>query len=149
MKPQELLKQYLEQQYMMQLATTRDGRPWICTVWFIADAHRNLYWASLPTRRHSQDIVVNSEVAAAIAVQYGIGESVIGVQLEGGAEMLEPEDYDRAIVKRYAERFLRGDKWLEDFLAGNTLHRLYRLKPTAIYLFDEEHLERGKRHQVL
>ena len=115
MKPQELLKQYLEQQYMMQLATTRDGRLWICTVWFIADAERNLYWASLPTRRHSQDIAANSEVAAAIAVQYGIGESVIGVQLEGSAEMLEPKAYDRAIVSGMLRGFCGATSGLRTF----------------------------------
>lgn len=146
---QELLDQYLAEQHVMQLATAANDGPWACTVWFIADADRNLYWASLPTRRHSQDIAANPRVAAAMAVNSVVGQAVIGVQLEGRAAVLQPPDYDRGIVERYAQRFLKTDDWVSDFVAGNTLHRLYKLSPEAIYLFDEEHLARGKRHQVL
>lgn len=134
---------------MMQLATVSDNQPWVCTVYFVHDGNHNLYWASLPNRQHSQHIRVHPRVAAAIAIEYTIGKKVIGIQIEGDAIALQPPDYDHRIVKRYAKRFLRDKEWIKNFMAGNTQHRLYKLTPSAIFLFDEAHLPAGERHRVL
>jgi uncharacterized protein YhbP (UPF0306 family) len=149
MKPKELLNSYLDQQHMMQLATVRDGRPWICTVYFVSDSSFNLYWASLPTRRHSKDIKNNPNVAAAIAVKFTKGEKVIGVQVEGTAEELSPLPEHGPIIERYAARFKRDKQWVKDFTTGNTEHRLYKLTPSLIFLFDEVNFPGGLRQKVI
>lgn len=145
----ELVKDYLAENFTMQLATVSNGSPWVCTVRFLADAQNNIYWASLPSRRHSQEIKNDSKVACAIVVQNVIGTPVIGIQIEGDAEMIEPPVNDTDIVKRYAEKFVRDSDWVDDFIKGNTDHRLYKLTPSSIYLFDEENFPGGQRQQVL
>jgi hypothetical protein len=88
-------------------------------------------------------------VAAAILVKGMIGEPVIGIQAEGAAEKLEPSTYPSSIVEEYAAKFKRDSDWTRDFMAGKTEHRLYKLTPSALYLFDEEHFPGGQRQKIL
>jgi uncharacterized protein YhbP (UPF0306 family) len=144
----ELANKYLGERYTLQLATVSEAGPWICTVYFVADDERNLYWASLPSRRHSRDIKVKPSVAAAVVVQNVIGQPVIGIQVEGTAEEMKPRDYNREIVQKYAQKFRRDEQWIEDFMAGKTEHRLYKLTPASMYLFDEVNFPGGQRQVI-
>lgn len=122
---------------MMQLATTVDGKPWCCTVYYVTDADHNLYWLSLPSRRHSQEIKANPNVAAAIAVKFVNGEKVVGIQIEGTARALDASEADESIIRDYASKFKRDDQWVENYMNGKTNHTLYKLSPGSIVLFDE------------
>jgi hypothetical protein len=153
----QLIKDYLDGQHMMQLATVSGGQPWCCTVYFVTDADYNLYWASLPTRRHSREIAAHPSVAAAVPVKFVKGQPVAGLQLAGTAaevalgasstgpaspdhatpDFPEPSPALRAVVERYAATFARDPAWTADFLAARTAHRLYRFTPTQYVLFDE------------
>ena len=62
----KLIKDYLSQAQMMQLATSVNDQPWVCNVWFAADEDMNIYWFSSITRRHSKELLKNNKVAAAI-----------------------------------------------------------------------------------
>ena len=84
--PRELISKYLAEAKTMQLATVRDGRPWICNLHFVADKKGNIYWLSLPTRRHSEDIAGNKNVAISIAIKTSM--PVVGIQAEGTAEVI-------------------------------------------------------------
>lgn len=137
MQPLELIKKYLSDKHMMQLATVADGQPWCCTVYFIHDDQNNLYWASLPTRRHSQEIAANPQVAVAIPVRHVKGEPVVGIQVSGRAEILEPSPALESLANQYAQKFGRDQTWVNDFVGGKTEHRLYKLTPSEIVLFDE------------
>lgn len=145
----DLLKDYLSKQHMMQLATVNDGQPWCCTVYYVYDDSYSLYWASLPTRRHSQEIAQHSQVAVAIAVKHVNGQKVIGVQMAGTATMLEPNESIRPIANVYAQRFGRDQQWLDDFVSGKTEHRLYKLVPSEIVVFDEVNFPNNTRMQLL
>jgi len=149
MKPDELADQYLGEQHMMQLATLAGDQPWCCTVYYVHDKDRNLYWASLPSRRHSQEIAQHNKVASAIAVKFTKGEKVIGIQVSGTAEQLEPSETIRPVAEQYAEKFGRDEQWINDFVAGRTEHRLYKLSPGSIDLFDEVNFPNGERQKVL
>ncbi len=133
----------------MQLATVAKDQPWICTVYFVADDEMNLYWASLPSRRHSREIKNNPKVAAAIKIKGVIGEKVIGTQVEGTAEEVSPELTDPTIVKSYAAKFSRDKQWVEDFVSGKTEHRLYKLTPSSMVLFDEEHFPDDPQQKLI
>lgn len=141
-----LAEGYLAQQHMMQLATTHGTAPWICTVYFVYDPDFNLYWISLPTRRHSQDIATNPNAAAAVAVTFAKGEKVVGLQFEGTAKHVDPT---LEIAQKYADRFNRSADWVQDFVGGKTENQLYKLTPSHIYLFDDAHFPGGIRQQVL
>lgn len=132
---------------MMQLATVEGDQPWCCTVYYVADDKLNLYWASLPTRRHSQEIIEHSKVAAAIPVQFDLGEKVIGVQVQGEAKQVDDSTQIRPVAEAYAKRFGRSKKWVNEFGDGTTAHKLYRLKPELFVLFDEQNFPINTRQE--
>jgi uncharacterized protein YhbP (UPF0306 family) len=136
---EKLIRQYLAQKHIMQLSTASGNQPWICTVWFVADDHANLYWASWPERRHSQEIDSNPKVAAAIVVQDARGQKGVGIQVEGTAQQITELDSIKPIAEKYAEKFGRSKEWVEKFANAQTKHRLYKLTPARFVLFDEEH----------
>lgn len=149
MVAEQLLFQYLTETYTMQLSTSNGSRPWTCSVYFVADEQHNIFWASLPTRRHSQEILKNPRVSCAVVVQNVIGEPVIGIQIEGSAKIQQPSEKYRLIAETYAAKFKRNPEWVEHFIAGDTEHRLYKLSPSAIWLFDEQNFPGGNRLQLL
>lgn len=145
MEIQKLLRNYLDQKHMMQLATVSGDQPWVCTVYYVYDDELNLYWASLPSRRHSQEIASHSKVAAAIPVKHVKGEKVIGIQVQGDAAIIELSDAIKPIAEKYAQKFGRDDKWLKEFANLETDHRLYKLTPELFVLFDEVNFPHNTR----
>ncbi len=132
----------------MQLATVNGDQPWCCTVYFVADDKLNLYWASLPSRRHSQEIAGHGKVAAAIPVKFVNGEKVGGIQVDGKAAEVPASEAIRPITEQYAAKFGRDAAWVDDFTAGRTEHRLYKLTPATIVIFDEENFAGDPRQPV-
>ncbi|HVX24564.1 MAG TPA: pyridoxamine 5'-phosphate oxidase family protein [Candidatus Saccharimonadales bacterium] len=147
MQATDYIKQYLTQQHLLQLATLAGDQPWCCTVYFVADADYNLYWASWPTRRHSREIVAHHKVAAAVAATFVKGKAEAGVQLEGVARQLESSDEIRLIAQLYAAKFDRSTQWIEDITANRTKHRLYKFTPSRYVIFDEVHFSGDEARQ--
>ena len=77
------------------------------------------------------------------------GEPGIGIQIAGAAEQLKSLGDHRQVVEQYAERFKRDADWTEEFISGQTDHKLYKLTPASIDLFDEVNFPGGQRHKVL
>ena len=140
-----LIKMYLTQGRMMQVATTADGKPWVCTVYYVEDERQRLYWLSLPSRRHSREIAVNKHVAIAIAVK--LDKPVIGIQAEGTVEAISDKETIAQIMKLYIERYNSGYQFYDNFLAGKNEHVLYCFAPTSFVLFDEVSFPKDGRKQ--
>ena len=133
----EQTAEYLREAKMMQLATVgKDGRPWVCNVWFAADSDLNIYWFSAMTRRHSAEVAENPHVAAAICLPHTPADKPRGLQLEGTAELLtKPTDVAKA-MKHYVGRVFTL-KQVKDFMAHlDRPHRFYRITPETFVLFD-------------
>lgn len=132
----DIIRRYLQEAKMMQLATVSDGKPWVCNVWFAADNDLNIYWFSATNRRHSQEVMKDPHVAAAICLPQTPSDAPRGIQLEGTAELLtEPIDVARAI-KHYVGRIFNL-RQVKQFMAHlDRPHRFYRIKPSQIVLFD-------------
>lgn len=148
MQANALLKKYLQQQYMMQLATVAGTQPWCCTVYYVTDSSYAVYWASLPTRRHSQELKSHNQVAATIPVKFINGEKVIGIQLQGMAEEVPLSPSIKPIAETYATKFHRDAQWVDDFTAGKTAHKLYKLTPSLFVLFDEVNFPGEPRQEL-
>ncbi len=144
---QSLTRQYVKDQKMMQLATSVDGQPWCCTVYYVADDALNLYWISKSTRRHSEEVTKNSKVAVAIPVQFVPGEKVVGVQLEGDASTIEDPAEAKTVITLYGQKFNHGQEWINDFVNGNNPHTLYKLVPRNFVLFDEANFPEDTRRE--
>lgn len=134
-----LIKEYLKEAKLMQLATSIDDQPWVCNVWFAADEGLNIYWFSSTTRRHSDEVMKNRKVSAAMALPHTPNDPPRGLQLQGIAELLsDQKDIDKAISV-YAGRIFPKeiiDKLMED---KENPHKFYRIKPTQFVLFDAIH----------
>ena len=136
MRLRKLIEDYLQEAKLMQLATSIDNQPWVCNVWFAADKDLNIYWFSSTTRRHSEEVIKNQKVAAAMALPHTPDDAPRGIQLQGVAELLtDKKDIDKAISV-YAGRIFSKEKIKE--LMGNKEkpHHFYKIKPMRIVLFD-------------
>lgn len=148
MQPEELIKQYLDQVNIMQLATAVDNQPWACTVHYYADDALNLYWVSTLERKHSQDIAKNPKVAAAIMVHENtLAEPyVMGISTEGTAELIAQNVTDE-IAAGYAAKHGK-DSDMPAIAAGKHAHKFYRLKPSRIVLFDNKNFPEDPRKEL-
>lgn len=140
-----LVSKYLQDCKVMQIATVQGEQPWICTVHFVADGQQNLYWLSLPSRRHSQEIAVHDKVAVAIAVK--TAQPVIGIQAEGRASEVSEPDVIKKVMKGYVQKFGIGQKFYDNFISGKNQHALYKFEPKTFVLFDELHFSDDKARQ--
>jgi uncharacterized protein YhbP (UPF0306 family) len=134
MDVQKLIQEYLDTTKAMQIATVRDGQPWLCTVYFAADEKFNLYWSSLKSRRHSQEIASHAQVAATIVkdTEHKQALQIVGEAFEVSGEELERVD---AI---YSAKLGHKPERLAEIRSGGVGSRAYyKLAPSAISLWDE------------
>lgn len=136
-KLEKLINNYLRQSHMMQVATVSGRKPWVATVYYVVDDELNLYWASPEKTNHSQHIRKNSNVAVAVPVVHKKNKPVVGLQAEGQANIIENIKLCEKIAEKYASEFGFGDKWIEKVCDGQTVHKLYKFKPTKFVLFDD------------
>lgn len=130
------LQNYLQRSgTVLQLATVHDGKPWVATVYFVVDDDLQVYWLSWPERRHSREIAENTQVAGAVVIK--TDRPVIGVQLEGRATLVADAREVQQVMERYIAKYGEGQQFYQAFVAGTNKHGMYKLAPSAIWLFDE------------
>lgn len=135
MKVEKLIRDYLHKGQVMQLTTSRNDQPWVCSVYFVADEDLNLYWLSWPERRHSQEIKDNPRSAIAIAIK--TDRPVIGIQAEGEVARLDEFKTLQKVLPLYIEKYSEGQKFLENYEKGLNKHEVYKFVPEKFVLFDE------------
>lgn len=150
MDSKELIKQYINQPIIMQLATSQDNQPWVCTVHFYADEDLNFYWVSRTDRRHSKEIAANPKVSATIVVHENTATEdwVISITAEGVAELLET-----SIVQKIGQDFInktsKDPTMLEKVMTPDNPDKFYRLKPSRVVLFDSKNFPTNPRQEVI
>lgn len=143
----KLIGDYLSKSKMMQVATASENQPWICTLYYASDENKNLYWISKPDTRHSKEIIKNSKVAVAVPVVF-TSLTVVGLQIEGEAMIVEDFDEIKRSVKLYSDKFKRGEKWYQDFIKGKNPHKLYKITPKSFVLFDPKNFPDKERQEI-
>ncbi len=148
----DLYQAYLQDVMLMQLATCRDGQPWLCNVWFVADEEDNIYWMSLQSRRHSAELTDNPHVAATFHKWYagGFGEKGQALVMSGHATLVPQVDIER-VYNLYVARHphLQNVQTCKDFADGSGAHVFYQLTPTEIVWWDEINFPEQSRRVVL
>src|SRR6185312_13687025 len=109
MDVEKVIRDYLPNIVHMSLGTSKDNKPWVCEVHFAYDEDLNLYFRSLATRRHSQEIAENPNVAGNIVVQHALGVPGVGVYFEGTAKLLGPGDEQQTAFRCIKERLKASD----------------------------------------
>lgn len=150
MKPEEIVKQHLPKINVMQLATSLNDQPWVCTVHYCSDEDLNLYWISRTDRYHSEQIKQNPQAAATILVHENTPDEdyVIGISIFGNVELIG-EAVDEKVGKTYTEKLGKPLQLIEDIASGKNPHKFYCLKPTQVVLFDSKNFPDSPRQIII
>ena len=135
MDVEKTIREYLPQVIHLSLATCIDNKPWVCEVHYVYDAELNLYFRSKPSRRHSEEIAKNPNVAGNIVAQHVLDEKVMGVYFEGVTQMLTDVDKDHIAYKLCCERFGKDVSILEE-LKDVGGHGFYKITVKEWSVFD-------------
>lgn len=131
---EKVIREYLPTIVHMSLATSDGTRPWVCEVHFAYDEDLNLYYRSLTSRRHSQEIAKNSRVAGNIVVQHALNEPGRGVYFEGVATLLESGEELQKAFECIKERLEEDDDILTDAQKPDG-HKFYKISVETYYVF--------------
>ncbi|MEI8187399.1 MAG: pyridoxamine 5'-phosphate oxidase family protein [Candidatus Saccharibacteria bacterium] len=130
----KLVQEYLDDNKHMQLATVKDGQPWLCTVYFTSDEAFNLYWTSGRSRQHSLEILSNPKAAVTVVRDT---ERKQALQITGEAHEVADDDFER-VHGLYTKKFGPKDYDLEEMRKHNPEGRSYWVfRPTSISIWDE------------
>ena len=132
----------------MQLATSLNNQPWVCSVWFASDEDLNIYWLSSTTRRHSKEVSKNNKVAGAIALPQTPNDTPRGLQFQGVVKVLtEQKDIDKA-MSVYAGRIFKKEDVLKFMANKDFPHRFYKIKVNQFVLFDAVNFPENSRREL-
>ena len=120
----------------MSLGTSVDNKPWVCEVHFAFDSELNLYFFSMPSTRHCQEIERNPKVAGAITVQHRMDEKPLGLYFEGMAEKVEAKEENDSGFQAYTGRFPDRADWVTKGYETPDGARLYKIAVADYYMFD-------------
>ena len=142
---EKLLKQYFEENKLMQLATVSDGQPWLCNVYFVTDQHNDIYWTSSRVRRHSKEISGDPVVAATIVHDH---DNKQALQITGKAFEVQLDQLEQ-VDELYGKKFGFKDR-LTEIRANLPVGRAYYvLKPETIFFWDEVHFPDSPKQEYL
>lgn len=134
--PKRLVKHYLAEGKVVQIATANNNIPWICNVYYVVDNELNIYWLSYPSRRHSMDIAVNENIALTLVAKQDV--PVIGVQAQGIASEIKRPSTVLKIMALYIEKYGLGKNFYKNLSLKKNKHALYCFAPSKFVLFDEQ-----------
>lgn len=137
---------YLRSARVAQVATAQDNKPWVCSVYFVADKQANIYWLSYPSRRHSQEISKNEHAAITIVVEQNV--PVVALQAEGTVRQVNDMSTLAKIIPMYVKKYGMGKNLLDRIKTGINKHALYKFTPETMVLFDEKNLPLDSAHNV-
>lgn len=147
MDVEKIVREYIEKSLHMSLGTSKDGKPWVCEVHFVYDENLNIYWRSLGSRRHSQDIANNPRVAGNIVRQHSVDEYPHAIYFEGTAELVENIDEQEKIAPLFQKRLRAGDKILGDAQQKDG-HKFYKITVENWYAFGKFGNDKGDKYKL-
>lgn len=134
MDVEKIVREYIDKTIHMSLATCENNKPWVCEVHFAYDGDLNLYFRSLTSRRHSQEIANNPYVAGNIVKQHLPGEVPNAIYFEGEAELIGNEAQRQKVFPYFQSRFNLKDNILEEANQPDG-HQFYKIKVKSWYTF--------------
>lgn len=130
---------------VMQLATSSNGQPWVCTVYFVIK-NGNFYCLSFPERRHSKELAANQKASVAVALHQDV--PVVGLQAEGDVRAVSDIDEAQGVLDLYVAKYGKGGDFMARLKRGENHHELYCLTPRKIMLFDERTRDEAPYRQI-
>lgn len=144
---EQVVREFIDKTVHLSLATVSDNAPWVCEVHFAYDDDLNLYFRSLKSRRHSQEISINPKVAGDIIDKYELGDSVVGVYFEGKAELLSAGDAQNLAAECLKNR-LKITNDIIDEASHDDGHQFYKISVNNWYVFGRFGDSSGQKHKL-
>lgn len=143
---EKMVREYIDKTVHLSLATVSGSKPWVCEVHFSHDNALNLYFVSLTTTRHCQEIANNPNVAGNIVKQHNLKESPHGVYFEGSAERVENPSAEE--IGQYCSRLQRNKDELIAQLKEENGRRMYRISVKSWALFGDFETGKNQKHEL-
>lgn len=131
-----VVRAYIKPLVHLSLATVNGDAPWVCEVHFAYDDDLNLYFRSLTSRRHSQEIAKNPKIAGNIVKQFGVGERPTGVYFEGAAELMSAGNERIQALDLLKER-LKIPQDIHSEAEREDGHQVYKISAAKWYVFGQ------------
>lgn len=144
---EKVIRGYIPQVIHMSLATAKGNEPWVCEVHFVYDDGLNLYFRSLRSRRHSQEIADNPRVAGDIVRQHAVSEYPAGIYFEGRAAIIEDDSERQKLFPLFKARLGASDAILDEARQPDG-HQFYKITVENWYAFGKFDGERGGKYQL-
>lgn len=144
---EKIVKEYIDKSLHMSLATVSGDKPWVCEVHFVYDDNLNLYWRSLASRRHSQEIAVNPNVAGNIVRQHSLDDYPHAIYFEGNAELLSDRKEQQKIFPLFQKR-LGADESILDEAQKDDGHKIYKITVENWYAFGKFGETSGQKYEL-
>ncbi|HKU18815.1 MAG TPA: hypothetical protein VJP80_06105 [Candidatus Saccharimonadales bacterium] len=144
---EKIIRGYVPNVVHMSLGTCVNNRPWVCEVHFAYDDELNLYFRSLVSRRHSQEIAENPLVAGNIVRQHQLGEYPLGVYFEGVAKKLDTSTERQKAFSAINGRLHTGDDILKE-AEDPKGHQFYKITVNNWYVFGKLDDTGGKKYTL-
>ena len=145
---EQIIRDYIPGVIHLSLGTCANGRPWVCEVHFAYDEQLNLYFRSLATRRHCQEIAANPHVAGNIVRQHKLGEYPLGVYFEGVAQQVPAGSAQDEAAACLAARLKANAAEMLAEAAKPGGHQFYKIAVRDWYVFGKLDDEGGKKHHL-
>lgn len=136
----ETVYRFLQQESTVVLSTCGpDGRAHATPLYYLVAENLDLYWISAKSSRHSQNLITNRRVSAAVFRATFEWRKIVGVQMEG--ECAEAEERERALsLPAYRERFQLGALFSQAIALGT----MFRFRPRWLRYIDNSKRFGGK-----
>ncbi|SRR6266568_3752984 len=147
MDVEKIVREYIDKSIHMSLASVSDNKPWVCEVHFVYDDNLNLYYRSLLSRRHSQEIATNPNVAGNIVRQHSLEEYPHAIYFEGTAALLDDRDQQQEIFPLFQTRLGADESILEEAQKDEG-HKFYKITVSNWYAFGKFGGPSGEKYKL-
>ena len=144
---EQIIREYIDKSLHMSLATSRDNQPWVCEVHFVYDDELNLYFRSLPSTRHSQEIAANPNVTGNIVRQHALEDYPHAIYFEGTATLLDDKEQQRNILPLFEKR-LGADESILAEAQKEDGHKFYKITVENWYAFGKFGGDKGQKYEL-
>jgi uncharacterized protein YhbP (UPF0306 family) len=147
MNVEQVIRDYIKDIIHMSLATSKNNKPWVCEVHFAYDDNLNLYFRSLMSRRHSQEILENPVVAGNIVQQHQLTDKPRGVYFEGKARHITSDEYIQKAFECFSKRMGLDEKIIEE-ASRDDGHKFFKIEVNKYYLFDSRESKPSQKYEL-
>lgn len=145
---EQIIQEYIDKSLHMSLATVSENKPWVCELHFAYDENLNLYFRSLTSRRHSQEISRNPYVAGNIVRQHKLDEYPHAIYFEGRAELVADEGEFQKLFGYFKQRQDVDESIINDAKKEDG-HKFYKVTVENWYAFGKFGGDRGMKHKLV